>query len=78
MPYGIIVIVAVIAVVVNFVVRTDASVVAKGVVVALLGLSLACFFWLHRYTLTALFVMVGLGIFISLHRICVKAGSSDR
>jgi phosphatidylglycerophosphate synthase len=43
-----------------------------------LGFCLACFFWLHRFTLAALFIMVGLGIFISFHRIVAQARSSDR
>jgi hypothetical protein len=78
MPYGYIVIIAVIALTLYYVFATAASLVSKALVLGVLGVCLACFFWLPRFSLAALFLMVGLGIFISLYRICAQAGSSDR
>lgn len=78
MPYGYIVLVAVIALSLYYVFATSASFISKVLVLGVLGFCLACFFWLHRFLLAALFLMVGLGIFISLYRICAQARSSDR
>jgi len=78
MPYGFIVLIAVVALTLYFVFATSASVISKVLVLGVLGFCLACFFWLHRFTLAALFIMVGLGIFISFHRIVAQARSSDR
>ena len=78
MPYGYIVILAVIAMTLYFVFATTASLISKALVLGVLGFCLACIFWLHRFSLAALFLMVGLGIFISLYRICAQARSSNR
>lgn len=62
MPYGYIVLFAVIALTVYFVFATPAPHIAKGVVLGVMGFCLACIFWWHRFTLAAFFIMVGLGI----------------
>ena len=69
MPYGYIVVVAVLALTLYYVFATDASLISKVLVVGLLGFCLACLFWWHRFSLAALLLMVGLGIFISFYRI---------
>ncbi len=78
MPYGYIVLVAVIALTLYYVFATSASVISKVLVLGVLGFCLACFFWLHRFMLAALFLMVGLGVFISFYRIIAQARSSNR
>jgi len=78
MPYGYIVLAAVIALTLYYVLGTPASLVSKVLVLGVLGFCLACLSWWHRFTLAALFLIVGLGIFISLYRICVQARSSNR
>src|SRR5260370_19404990 len=78
MGYGYIVIIAVIALTLYYVLLSAASSVSKVVVVGVLVICLACLFWLHRYTLAALFGLVGLGVFISFYRIREQARSSDR
>lgn len=78
MPYGYIVIIAVIALTLYYVFATVASLISKVLVLGVLGVCLVFLFWLHRFSLAALFLMVGLGIFISLYRICAQARSSDR
>jgi len=78
MPYGYIVIVAVIALTLYYVLATAASFVSKAVVLGVLGVCLVCLFWLHRFSLAAMLLMVGLGIFISLYQICAQARSSNR
>lgn len=78
MPYGYIVIVAVIALTWYYVFATDASLVSKALVAGVLGFCLACLFWWHRFSLAAFFLMVGLGIYISFYRIYEQSRSSDR
>jgi hypothetical protein len=78
MPYGYIVILVVIALTLYFVFASTASLVAKALVLGVLDVCLACLFWFQRFSLAALLLIVGLGIFISLYRICAQAGSSDR
>jgi nicotinamide riboside transporter PnuC len=78
MPYGYIIIIAVIGLTLYFVFATGASRFSKTLVFGVLGACLLCRFWLHRYSLWALFVMVGLGIFISFYRIYEQARSSGR
>jgi hypothetical protein len=78
MPYGLIVLVTVIALTYYYVFATSASLISKVIVLGALGFCLACFFWLHRFTLVALFIMAGLGVFISFYRIFAQARSSDR
>jgi len=78
MPYGYIVIIAVIALTLYFVFATAASFIAKALVLGVLGVGLVGLFWLPQYSLAALLLMVGLGIFISFYRICAQARSSDR
>jgi hypothetical protein len=78
MPYGYIVIVAVTGLTLYFVIATQASLIAKALVSGVLGACLTCLFWFPQYSLAALLLMVGLGIFISLYRICAQARSSDR
>jgi hypothetical protein len=78
MPYGYIVLVAVIALTLYYVFATSASVISKVLVLGVLGFCLACFFWLHRFMLADLFLMVGLGVFISFYRIIAQARSSNR
>jgi hypothetical protein len=78
MPYGYIVLVSVIALTLYFVFATSASFISKVIVLGVLGFCLVCFFWLHRFTLAALFITVGLGIFISLYRIHAQAHSPGR
>ncbi len=78
MPYGLIVLVAVVALTYYYVFTTSASLISKAIVLGGLGFCLACFFLLQRFTLAASFIMTGLGIFISVYRIIAQARSSDR
>ncbi|MGA3284967.1 MAG: hypothetical protein ABSD57_10985 [Verrucomicrobiota bacterium] len=78
MPYGYIVIIAMMALTLYLVFATAVSLIAKALVLGVLGACLACLFWLPRFSLAALLLMVGLGIFISLYRICAQARSSNR
>lgn len=78
MPYGYIVLAAVIVLTLHYVLTSPALLISKLIVLAVLGFCLACFFWLHRFTLAALFIMVGLGVYLSIYRICMQAGSSHR
>jgi hypothetical protein len=78
MPYGYIVIIGVIGLTLYFVFASHASLVSKTLVLAVLGACLLCLFWLHRYSLLALLVLVGLGIFISFYRLIEQTRSSGR
>ena len=78
MPYGYIVIVGAIALTLSYVFATSASLVSKVLVLGVLGFCLGCFFWWHRFTLVALFIMVGLGVYISMYRIIARSRSSGR
>jgi hypothetical protein len=78
MPYGYIVLATVTALALYYVFATAASLVSKVLVLAVLGFCLGCFFWWHRFTLAALFIMVGLGIYISFYRIFAEARASSR
>ena len=78
MPYRYIVLIAAIALTLYYILRSPASLVSKLLVLGVLGFCLGCFFWWHRFTLAALFLMVGLGIFVSFYRSCAQARSSDR
>jgi hypothetical protein len=78
MPYTLIVIVAVSWLTLDFVLATEASRPAKGLVVGVLGVGLANLFYWHRHALAALFLLVGLGIFLALHRLIAQARSSGR
>jgi hypothetical protein len=64
---------AVIVLTLRHVFATTVSLIAKTVVLAVMGFCLACLFCWHRFTLTALFLMVGLGIYLSIYQICVRA-----
>lgn len=77
MPYGYIAIIAVIGLALHHVFSATTSLVSKVLVLGVLGVCLACLFWLHVYPFVALFALVGLGIYISLHRIIVQARSSN-
>jgi hypothetical protein len=77
MPYGYIVIVAVIALTVYYVFLSEASLVSKIVVAGILGICLLDLYWLHKFGLWDLFLMVGLGIYISMYRLYAKARSSN-
>ncbi len=78
MPYGYIVIAGVMALTLYYAIATEASLISKVLVVGMAGFCLACLFWWHRFSLAALFIMVGLGVFISLYRIYAQSRSSDR
>ena len=78
MPYGLIVIAAVIALTVHYVFCTGASLIPKVLVIGVLGVCLAFIYWLHRFSLAALLLMVALGIYISFYRIYAQARSSNR
>jgi hypothetical protein len=77
-PYGYIVIVAVVALTLHFVFTTSASIAIKSIALGVLAFCLACLFWLHRFSMAALFLLVALGIFISFYRIWAQARSSNR
>ncbi len=78
MPYGYIAIIAVIGLALHHAFATTASIISKVLVLEVLVVCLACLFWFHLYQLVALFVLVGLGIYVSLYRIIVQARSSNR
>ena len=78
MPYGFIVIIAVIAPKLHFVFATKASLIAKAPVLGVLGICLAGLIWFPQFSLAALLLIIGLGIFLSLYQRCAKACSSDR
>jgi hypothetical protein len=78
MPYGYIVIFGAIGLTLYYVFATSASLVSKVLVLGVMGFCLACFYWLHRFTLAALFIMVGLAIYISIYRIVAQARSPDQ
>jgi hypothetical protein len=78
MPYGFIVIITVIALTLYFVFATKASLVAKVLVLGVLGVCLAGLFWFPQFSLVALLLLIGLGIFLLLYQRCAKARSSDR
>jgi hypothetical protein len=77
MPYSLIVIIAVTALTLYYVFASEASRLSKALVGGVLSFCLVCRFGLHRFPLLTLFLMVGLGIFISIYRICVLARYSD-
>jgi multisubunit Na+/H+ antiporter MnhF subunit len=78
MPYGLIVLVIVIALTYYYVFATSASLISKALVLGVLGFCLSCFFLFHRFALAASLIMTGLGIFISVYRIIAQARSPDR
>jgi hypothetical protein len=78
MPYGFIVLIAVIWLTWDYVLATNVSRFAKGLVLGVLGVGLAGPFYWPRHALTALFLLVGLGIFLSLRRLIAQARSSGR
>jgi len=61
-----------------YVIVTGASIISKVLVTAVLVACLVCIFRLHRYSLFAIFVMTGLGVFITVYRACEQARSSNR
>jgi hypothetical protein len=73
MSYGYIVIIAVIALTLYFVFATKAWLIAKALVLVVLGACLAALFWFPEFSLAALLLMIGLGIFLSFYRICARA-----
>jgi hypothetical protein len=78
MPYGLIVIAAVIWLTLDFVLATEVSRAAKGLVLGVLDVGLAgCFYW-HHHALASLFLLVGLGLCLALHRLIAQARSSGR
>lgn len=78
MPYGYIVIIAVIGLALHHVFSTTAPLVSMVLVLGVLGVCLTRLFWLHLYPLVALFGLVRLGIYISLYRIIVQARFPDQ
>jgi len=78
MPYGLIVLVVVIALTFYYVFATSASPISKAIVLGVLGFCLSCFYLFHRFALAASFIMTGLGIFISVYRMIAQARTSDR
>ena len=78
MPYGYIIIFGAIALTLHYIYATTASLLSKALVLAVLGACLGCIFWLHRYTLAASFIMVGLAVYIWIYGIIAQARSSDR
>ena len=78
MPYGYILILVAIGLTLYYVFTTTASLISKVLVLGVMGFCLACFYWLHRFTLAALFIMIGLAIYISIYRIVMQARSPDR
>jgi len=78
MPYSLIVAGAVITLALYYVLTIEASFHSKVLVLGMLGLCLACRFWWHRYSLAALFGLVGLGLFLSFYRIISEARATRR
>ena len=57
-----------------FVVASEASVITKIVVAAIFGFGLACYFgWIAGWWLFGLFLLVGVSVFILLHRALQEA-----
>ena len=78
MPYGFVVIFGAMFLTLYYVVVTEASLLSKLLVFALFDGCIACIFWWHRYSLVAFFLLVGLGIFITLYRVWVQSHFPDR
>jgi len=76
MPYGLIVVGAVIVLTLHYVFATGESWISKTLVLGILGFCLGGLFWWHRFSLAALFLLVGLGLYLSLYRICALASAS--
>jgi hypothetical protein len=76
MPYGLIIVVASIALVAYFDFVTEASWIAKIIVSGLFVFSFAsCFGWIAVNSLIGLFLLVALSIFIIFYRACLQARS---
>lgn len=74
LPYGLIVLVAIIALVVYFDFATEASWISKAVVTGLFLLSFVSFYrWTHSLVPIGLFLRVALGIYIVFYRIWQEA-----
>lgn len=74
MPYGFIVLVGSAALAAWFVFASEASVITKTVVAAIFGFGLACYFgWIGGLWLVGLFLLVGVSVFILLHRALQEA-----
>jgi hypothetical protein len=70
MPYGFIVLIVSVGLVVWFIFATEASWIGKAVVSGLFIFSFASFFgWIHVNPLIGTFLLVALGIFIIFYRI---------
>jgi hypothetical protein len=78
MPYGLIIIFAAIGLTIYYAAFTEASRASKAFVVVLLAFCLVSRYWLHRFSMATLFLMLGLSIYISLYRLYIEAISTHR
>jgi len=77
MPYGLILLVISIALALWYVLATEASLISKASVSCLQCFALICYHLLPRFSLYALFLMAGVGIFILFYRACQQVRPSD-
>jgi hypothetical protein len=78
MPYGFIIVFAGIGLAIYYVFQTKASWLSKALVIGVLGFCLVSRCWLHRFSMGTLFLMLGLGIYVSFYRLYIQARSSNR
>ena len=78
MGYGLIGIVAAVALALWFVFATDASLVSKVSVSVVLVISLLCVFHFRRFSALGFILLICLGVFIAFYRIYLQSSSGGK
>ena len=77
MSYSFIPLVASVALVLWMDFATSASLLLKICISGLLGVALACLFWVRQFALFGLFLCVGVGVFVLFYRMIQNASSDS-